>query len=47
MITKYTGPFMLDHKDWIVFEEMAHLLVALILFILSLGGAVAEGNRNS
>jgi len=26
---------------------MARLLVVLILFILSLGGAVAEGNRNS
>jgi len=26
---------------------MAHLLVVVILSILSLGGAVAEGNRNS
>ena len=27
--------------------EMVHLLVVLILSILSLGGAVAEGNGNS
>ena len=28
-------------------EEMARLLVVLILSILSLGGAVAEGNRSN